>query len=287
MSLFQKIWKLTSLGESTKFSQLVRTLLILPLLFILSPIPGCGGGSQGTGGVTINGELRLATSMQVLPGVTVTVDETGESAITDDQGLFTIDTDFSGGDLLLRFNDMKGIDTSLTINNVPSSAAVTLALEYEAATNTIRSKQTDIKERKKKKKKKKDPAPDPDDTGSGEIPVAPPVAPVPEQNTPTPVPDDRTPQATATPRKEPEQPRQPREPEATATPQPVPATPTPTATPCVLEGDADHNGVVNSADNDYITAHWGESGPEGDVNHDGTVDIFDINYVSSNFGKHC
>ena len=41
--------------------------------------------------------------------------------------------------------------------------------------------------------------------------------------------------------------------------------------------------VVNMLDINFVTAHWGESGPVADANDDRLVNIFDINAISANW----
>ena len=74
-----------------------------------------------------------------------------------------------------------------------------------------------------------------------------------------------------------------------------PAGPTPTATntPCVLEGDLDQDGDVDTADIMLVASHWntvqGEEGydPMYDLDSDGDVDVVDIMIVASHWGDSC
>lgn len=55
-----------------------------------------------------------------------------------------------------------------------------------------------------------------------------------------------------------------------------------------LDGDSNHDGVVNIFDINLVSSNWNPTGPvdafsPGNVNHDGVVNIFDINMISSNW----
>lgn len=57
----------------------------------------------------------------------------------------------------------------------------------------------------------------------------------------------------------------------------------PTTTELSIPGDVNFDGVVNIFDVNFVSTHWGESGPKGDANGDGVVDIFDVNLISANW----
>ncbi len=55
-----------------------------------------------------------------------------------------------------------------------------------------------------------------------------------------------------------------------------------------LDGDANHDGIVDIFDINLVSANWNPAGPvaafaPGNINHDTVVDIFDINQISSNW----
>jgi PEP-CTERM motif len=57
-----------------------------------------------------------------------------------------------------------------------------------------------------------------------------------------------------------------------------------------LDGDANHDGVVNIFDINLVSANWAPTGPvgafaPGNINHDTVVDIFDINLISANWNN--
>jgi fibronectin-binding autotransporter adhesin len=55
-----------------------------------------------------------------------------------------------------------------------------------------------------------------------------------------------------------------------------------------LDGDANHDGIVNIFDINLVSANWDPTGPvgafaPGNINHDTAVNIFDINLISANW----
>jgi len=55
-----------------------------------------------------------------------------------------------------------------------------------------------------------------------------------------------------------------------------------------LDGDANHDGIVNIFDINLVSSNWNPTGPvgafaPGNINHDGVVNIFDINQISANW----
>ena len=64
--------------------------LFLMIIFSLTMFAGCGGGSAGTGLGSSSIEGRILQQGQPVEGATVTVLETGDSAITDANGSFEI-----------------------------------------------------------------------------------------------------------------------------------------------------------------------------------------------------
>ncbi len=56
-----------------------------------------------------------------------------------------------------------------------------------------------------------------------------------------------------------------------------------TLEPPPIPGDVNGDHVVDIFDINFVSAHWGQSGPDGDANGDMSVDIFDINLISANW----
>ena len=57
------------------------------------------------------------------------------------------------------------------------------------------------------------------------------------------------------------------------------------APPLPKAGDVNGDNLVNIFDINFVSTHWGETGPAGDSNRDGLVNIFDINQISANWNN--
>lgn len=159
---------------------------------------GCGGSTRGTGGVTVEGRLVAVVSLEPIAGVTVTALETGDSAISDLNGDFVIESE-PGVPVSFAIED-SSFQAQVTVTDIPSDAEiVTLTIELNRQEKTAQSKPTTVKKRRDKTNEdggqgsggnKGDDDKDPDDDsgngGSGSTP------------TPTPSPGS-TPVGTATP----------------------------------------------------------------------------------------
>lgn len=84
------------------------------LIFVLSLV-GCGGGSEGTGigGNTLQGTVSLDENIPV-EGALVTVAETGQSALTDVNGKFSIETPVS----------VRKVTLAVSVNNVDGNVVI-------------------------------------------------------------------------------------------------------------------------------------------------------------------
>lgn len=85
-------------------------ILSIIILFICA----CGGGSAGTGTTTVSGQVRDLQD-QPINGVTVTIINTGDSSITNNNGEFSILTS-AKDDLQLELNSQNGSDV-INISN--------------------------------------------------------------------------------------------------------------------------------------------------------------------------
>jgi hypothetical protein len=114
-------------------------LILLSLLVLLMAnfSTGCGGGSEGTGGITIDGNLKSLDGTP-LSDVLVTIEETGDSDITDENGLFRIQI-FERGYESYRFRFTRvDFDLDFTIDRPAENARrVELDLELDRASNQI------------------------------------------------------------------------------------------------------------------------------------------------------
>jgi hypothetical protein len=97
--------------------QKLRHLVITVLL--LSGI-GCGGGTRGSGGQLYDGFIG-DKSAKPLPGLSVTIVQSGDSAISDQDGRFTIETTPLSGQLSLLVEG-NSISTTVQLGEVPEDA---------------------------------------------------------------------------------------------------------------------------------------------------------------------
>jgi hypothetical protein len=94
---------------------------------------GCsGGGTDGTGGRNIDG-LILSPAGGAQPGIEVTVEETGDSTVTDAQGAFTISGQPMTASMTLHFSG-SGLDYAAPLADIPARAtAVHMNCVYDTA----------------------------------------------------------------------------------------------------------------------------------------------------------
>lgn len=74
--------------------------LIGILVFLIVLLPGCGGGTRGTGGIDFNGQV-VSLKGAPLPNVVVTVSQSGDETRTDEQGLFSVNSSVNPGEVSL------------------------------------------------------------------------------------------------------------------------------------------------------------------------------------------
>ena len=117
-----------------------NSLLFILSFFLLSftvSLPGCGGGSKGTGGlqprvfegrvlVDIQELTRLGVS---LAGIKVTIAESGDFDFTDEFGDYSISTQTSGDSVLYIFSE-QGVDVQFLLENVDESST-TVSVDFE------------------------------------------------------------------------------------------------------------------------------------------------------------
>lgn len=110
---------------------------------------GCGGSTRGTGGVTIEGRLVAVVSLEPIAGVTVTALETGDSAISDQNGDFVIESE-PGVPVSFAIED-SSFQAQVTVSDIPADAEiVTLTIELNRQEKTAQSKPTTVKKRRDK-----------------------------------------------------------------------------------------------------------------------------------------
>lgn len=76
-----------------RYQKKQRSKLFLLLLLLIVISSGCGGGTSGTGVTSVYDAVLQDGEGNALSGVTVTVLETGDSAVTDANGHFSIEVD--------------------------------------------------------------------------------------------------------------------------------------------------------------------------------------------------
>lgn len=100
-----------------------RNLTIFIFLTIGLIVLGCaGGGTAGTGGQRFRGQLTNQNN-QPIPGASVVFLQTGDSALTDGQGLFDVQTDLQGGDIQISI-EQNASNIRITIPSVSSAATI-------------------------------------------------------------------------------------------------------------------------------------------------------------------
>lgn len=114
------------------------------LIFILSMV-GCGGGSEGTGSAnTLVGTVNLAERGPI-EGAVITVAETGQTAVTDREGKFTIDTPTGISDVTLEVS-ASSIDGDVVVSNLPANpGTVSVEINVNPETNEVEATQVNAR----------------------------------------------------------------------------------------------------------------------------------------------
>lgn len=117
-----------SVGSKIFLRPVGRLLCVLFLIFGSA----CSGGSKGTGTQTFEGRVVTSKS-EPAAGVTVTLVDTGDSDVTDDQGFFSIISILLAGDLPVAV-DTDQFSSTVIVTGVPEAATrvnVTIQLNEE------------------------------------------------------------------------------------------------------------------------------------------------------------
>lgn len=125
----------------TKFFNLTRTILLVVVLLC----GGCGGGTTGTGGtgsLDFSGRV-LSDSGSPIGNVTVTIQETGDTAITDNEGKFKIESNVTSAELtlLVETDSAQAMTTISGLPQTPAEVDVVLQLSVENNTVAVQSQQ--------------------------------------------------------------------------------------------------------------------------------------------------
>lgn len=108
------------------------------LCFLLVAVGGCAGGTTGTGGLQLRGVV-LNTQKLPVAGATITSVATGDSAITDANGMFELTTAVENDEMTLSV-DIGTVSGSTTIRNIPAEAvALELELELDELSGGLRT----------------------------------------------------------------------------------------------------------------------------------------------------
>lgn len=127
------------------------------VLLLITFLPGCGGSTRGTGGVTVEGRVQN-TSGSPQSGVEVTILQTGDSSTTDEQGSYSIQSSaLEALDLLLERGDFAA---QINIPDVDLDTTRVIAeIQIDTASNQAAVTKVD--------KEKRRPAANEDDSSSG------------------------------------------------------------------------------------------------------------------------
>jgi hypothetical protein len=116
-------------------------------LIITLSIFGCGGSTSGTGGVTVEGRI-IELNNRPIEMAKITVVQSGESAVSDSQGNFSINTPFASTlELLIEENEFS---VQSKIENIPDNieaVVVEITVNRQARTTTTETKETRQREK--------------------------------------------------------------------------------------------------------------------------------------------
>lgn len=127
-----------------KLRQLIIALLLLVGI-------GCGGGTRGSGGQLYEGFIG-DESLKALPGLSVTIVQSGDSATSDEEGRFTIQTTSLAGKLSLLVEG-SNISTTIETAEVPADATrIKLTITIPSSGSSGASATIEVTERRPPKK---------------------------------------------------------------------------------------------------------------------------------------
>ena len=112
---------------------------------LLCGVLGCGGSTSGTGGVTIEGKL-LTVDATPVTGVTVTILDTGDSAVTDVTGGFSIETvdTVTNPEFLFEGN---GVNARVQVAEIEDDVR-DVRVRFELSAGAVRSREVEIRSRR-------------------------------------------------------------------------------------------------------------------------------------------
>lgn len=117
----------------------ISLVIAVGSLILFLALANCaGGGSAGTGLKVFTGQV-VATDGSPLAGVEISVVDTGDAVLTQDDGNFQIETEIGGGDIQVNITS-QGVISSVTLTELPEGdAAVGLSLQVNKDTNEVES----------------------------------------------------------------------------------------------------------------------------------------------------
>lgn len=120
-----------------------RRFLLFAALFVLS---ACAGGSSGTGGRTYDGTVTSSSTGRTLSGVTVMIAGTGEAAVTDAEGRYSIESTSEESTVTFEFNG-PSIQASYTLSDIsPAAEVVNADFEISEETEEVVLTHVDVRE---------------------------------------------------------------------------------------------------------------------------------------------
>ena len=119
--------------------------LLLSIVILVTMFLGCGGGTSGTGGMTVEGSVQSFQGKS-LAGVSVIVLESGDSSVTDTNGLFSIPTT-RRDTLTLSIESSRAI-ASTQVTEIPEDAVtVRVRLTLQSDERGVARREVEIERR--------------------------------------------------------------------------------------------------------------------------------------------
>jgi len=116
------------------------------LILLISVSIGCGGGSAGTGGQRFDGEIVTRDGTPV-PNATVTLTNTGDSAVSDANGKYSIDTDSLSGTVTIEVA-LDNSTATTQVNDIPEDASeIEVRIEFDKDREEAKPTKVEIKRR--------------------------------------------------------------------------------------------------------------------------------------------
>ncbi len=117
--------------------------LALGMFLAIGLHSGCAGGSRGTGAIEIRG-LVLTTNGAVLPGVKVSVSQTGDFGISDELGEFIFSTSTSYSAFSLEVETASFSDSIELSDLPPSYSALAIEIEVDEESRTVSPRKIEV-----------------------------------------------------------------------------------------------------------------------------------------------